>query len=342
MPSSIRSTRALLAAFAALSGFLSFSNAQTSVSTTPVGAVTTNIAVGVNSVGLTLVNPDLVTASVSSNTTSAITVSGVTNVGALLTSGLPYYVEVVSGTMEGERFDVDTAATITSANGTITITSSPNNTMALTAGALASNQIALRKHVTLAQVQSLASTTLVGNNTANSADQIQLFNSATNSFTAYYLRGDGVTWRQVGSLTSANNVVIAPGTGFLFKKLTAATSLVSVGSVRTNDFAMPLSTGLAFRALPYPTAYSPTALNATTAGGWTGNNTASAADQLQVWNPATNSFTTYYLRADGTSWRAIGSLTNVAANNLFAADAGVLVSRKTADANYGLGVPFSL
>lgn len=337
-----RSVRALLTAFAALGGFVALSNAQ-SVATTPVGAVTKTIPVGLTAVGITLTNPDLAVANCSANTATVLTLSGVANVGGLLTSGLPYYIEAISGDLEGERFEVDTAATILSANGTVTlVASSSTNTLVLAAGNAVGSQFALRKHVTLAQVQSSFASPMVGNNTASSADQIWLLNAAGTAFNNYYLRADGVNWRLSGNPTNVPNTVIAPGVGIVIRKVGAAGSMVFTGGVRANDFAMPMGAGLSFRAPGYPVSYSPASLGGTTANGWTGNNTASSADQIQILNAGGTAFSNYYLRADGVNWRLSGSPTNVQNNTLIAYDSAYMLSRKSADGDYILVQPFTL
>jgi len=312
-------------------------NAQTTATTDPVGFQTTTVPVGTTTLANPLVNANLLSAGATANTTSTVTFSGVTNVGSLLTATEPYYIEVVTGALEGERFDVDPTATIASANGTVTINpSSANNTSTLGAGSLNGSSIALRKHITLEQLGGAFSPTLIGNNSANSADQIALWDGSTGILVSYYLRADGVTWRQVGTTASANKLPVASGVGFFFTKRTSSTTFTSVGSVRNNDFSLPLALGSAFQAPGYPVSYSPSSLGGTTANGWTGNNSANSADQLQVWDPNTGIFTAYYLRADGTTWRQVGTTTDVKASELFAANNGFLVLRKTADTSYVL------
>ena len=95
--------------------------------TTPVGAQTTTLAVGRNALGLPLLNPDLLSATATGLSGSSLSITGQTNIGALLTAGEPYYIEVYGGTLKGDRFDVDTAATITAANGSVVLNSSSAN-----------------------------------------------------------------------------------------------------------------------------------------------------------------------------------------------------------------------
>jgi len=330
-----RSFRTLIAAFAAL-GLASIVSAQT-VSTKPVGAVTTTVPVGLSTLGITLINPDSLVANCSANTATVLTLSGASNVGALLTAGVPYYVEGVSGILVGDRFEVDVAGTIAAANGSVVINAtSPNNTFTLVSGNAVGTQFALRRHFTLSQVQSMFSAPLVASTTVSSADQIRLFNSATNSFVTYSLRNQ-TTWVQ-GAINS-NNVAIPPGSGVLFSKRSAPGALTLTGSVRTNDFAMPMPVGLSFMSPGFPISYSPASLGGIAANGWTGSNTLSLADQIRIFNPVTGAFVTNFLRANG-AW-AQGAAT-VTTSELISFNNAFLLSRRTADPIYFLSAPANL
>ena len=333
-------TRFSLAAALASSVLLTGVNGQspTTATTDPVGFQKTPVPVGTTSLGNPLVNSNVTQAGAVANTSSLVTLDGVDNVGSLLTVAEPYYIEVTAGALEGERLDVDTAATIVAGNSTVVLSAaSPNNTVTLSPNVLAGSSIALRKHVTIEELQAFFSPALVGNNSAGSADQISLYNNGT--LTSYFLRGDNVTWRQVGTTTTANKVVVPSGTGFFVTKRGSASSFTSVGTVRMNDFAFPMPVGGTFRAPGFPVSYSPASLGGTVADGWTGSNSANSADQLQVFNPGTGTFTSYFLRGDGVTWRQVGTTTTVTTDQLFADNNAFLVLRRTADQNYILVNP---
>ena len=319
---------------------------QTTVSTPIVGFQKIDAGVGLNSVGFPLLNPDILKTQVTSFASPALSLSGPTNVGAMLAAGEPYYLEVFSGSLKGDRFDVDTAATISSANGSVVLSaSSPNNTYPLSslANQLDGQLVALRKHITLEQIQATSTTALTGSNTASSADQIQIYNPSASTFTTYFLRADGVTWR--GSTTgtaSQNKIPVPPGTGVFIKKATTAASFVSVGTVRQNDFALPISQGLQLLAPAFPLSYSPASLGADATNGWTGSNTSSSADQIQIYNNSTGTFTTYFLRADGSTWRGSTTGTLDQKNTLIVSDtSGFFVKRSTGDSSNVLGNPIN-
>jgi hypothetical protein len=310
-------------------------NAQSTVTSDIVGYQSTVILPGLNAVGISLLNADTIKGSASGATSTSVEMAGQTNIGSLLTADEPYYIEVYSGVSKGDRFDVDVTATIASASRNIAINvSSPNNTSPFTSSAIASSDIvALRKHITIEQVKNSlvsGSGSWVGNNSSSSADQIQILDPTAQSFTIYYLRADGTTWR--GNLTGTtpqNKAPIAPGKGVLINKKGSQVTLSIVGSVRNNDFAMPYYAGFDLKAPPVPRGFSPQSLGATAANGWTGNNSVASADQIQILNPVTQAFTTFNLRSDGTTWR--GSLTSTTpqtAVDIINSDSAYLVTRR--------------
>ena len=312
--------------------------AQSTVSTPIVGFQKTPLSTGLNAVGIPLLNADILKTTTTTISGNSLGLSGQTNFGSLLATGEPYYLEVYSGTLKGDRFDVDTVATKTAANGTVVLSSaSANNTINLSSVLtnLDGVSVAVRKHITLEQVQTFVDSPMTGSNTPSLADQIQLFNNSTGSFMTYYLRADGVTWR--GSTTGTvvqNKVPVPPGVGVFLKKTSGSANIVSSGSVRINDFAQPYKNGLQLLAPGFPVGYTPAGLGGTASNGWTGNNTPSSADQIQILNAGGASFTTYYLRSDGTSWRSSSTGTVNQASNTIISDAGAFfVKRSTANSD---------
>lgn len=304
--------------------------------TDPVGFVTASVNVGLNPLAVTLLNADLSRTTATGVTGSAVSLSGQTNVGSLLSAGEPYYVEVYSGSLKGDRFDVDTAATIAAANGTVLLdAASPNNTLAVgSIGAALNNAtVALRKHVTIEQLQSTASAPLVGNNNIALADQIQFFSNADNAYISYFLRGDGTTWRRAGSTQVANKIPIPPGTGIFVDKKTSPVSFVMTGAVRNNDFAQPWRAGLQLVAPGYPIDTTPARLGGTAANGWVGNNNNALADQIQVFDPQVGAYLAYFLRGDGTTWRRLGTTFAVTTSNVAHAAQSFFVQKATANAD---------
>lgn len=298
----------------------------------------TTLGQGMSAVSFPLLNPEILRTEVIATSGNAVTLGNQSNVGASLTTGEPYYLEVYSGNLKGDRFDVDTAATRAAANGTVILNpGSPANTVPWSAVGteLDGATVVVRKHITLEQVQGFIQGPLNGNNLAADADQILFYQSSSSNFVTYYLRGDGVTWRgSTTGLTPQNKAPIPPGTGVFLKRNGAPVPMTSVGVVRKNDFAMPYQSGLQLVAPGFPFDFSPASLGAVAANGWMGTNMASGADQIQIHNPANNNFTTYYLRGDGVSWR--GATTGTAdqsTNKFIPGHTAFFVKRATNDLN---------
>jgi len=307
-----------------------------SVATVPVGAVTKDIPVGLVDLGVTLTNPPVLRGAVSSNTDIQLTVGGLSSVGSLLTAGEPYYVEFVSGVRESERFEVDVAATQASDDGSVTIKGSDAlNTLPSMAGLdLAGSQVVLRKHVTLTQIASAASPSLLGNNNASLADQIWVFNTSTQQFTTHFLRGDGQTWRQAGTTLTTSNMPVPPGAGLFINKTGGAAKVTFVGEVRSNDFFYKFPAGLSFHSNADPIAHSPSSFGGTGANGWSGNNNASLADQIWTFNPVTRNFTIHFLRGDNLTWRISGTTSDVTLSEIISHSNAFIIKRNTPDGEY--------
>jgi len=299
-------------------------NAQTNTNTVYsdiVGYQATTVPLGLSGLGFPLLNPNLVSGVVSANTTSTVSITGASGIVSLLTSTKPYYIEVTSGSLVGERFEVKFSTTTTDLVGIDTASS--NNTRVLAANALVGQSVALRQHITLNQIQAMFQSALVGNNTAALADNVILIEAGAAK--TYYLRLDGITWRTSGDAADKAYKAIPPGTGILFKKVGSAGSLTATGNVRGNDFARNYVPGLQLTALPFPLEKSPSAIGGTGANGWVGNNTQGSADQIVVFQ--SGAAKTYYLRTGSVVWRTSGETNDYASTPILKSDAGYYVKK---------------
>ena len=328
---------ARITALCAALGFASLASAQTTtVYTPPVGAMTKAIPVGISPVGITLINPAIVGTTVISANSSTLTL-GTSNIGTLLTSTEPYYLEVTGGDLKGDRVDINVAATVAANNNTVVLlASSIENTFPSdSVGTLLNGfTVQIRKHVTIEQIQQSMSAALTGNNDAKLADQVLIFDNSTNTYTIHYLRSDGINWRRAGTTTVTTKAPIHPGKGIFIAKKASAASLTIVGTVRTNDFVQKFSTGRQLMSTPWPADFSPGDYKAIAANGWLGNNDASLADQIQVYNTTTKTYDAYYMRTDGLSWRKAGTTQVVTTSKLMTADTSYFVKRKNSDAGF--------
>jgi hypothetical protein len=310
-----------------------------SVATDPVGALSYSLKQGSQLTGISLVKPAVSAGSISAVNTLTITVSGSPNVGAALTTGAAYYLEVVkdtanSGTYTGDRFEVDTAATKAGTVGTVVLKSSAENTISGNPpSALVGAQFVVRPHLTLGGILTdMTGSFLPG-------DKITIRENGGSSITAT-LNGAGTTWQ--AGLTNKNSLIIYPGVGFFVVRGAATTtSGVLVGAVRTNSFVQVLKSGnqVLSEGFPMDTAPSPTAgiasrLFTNLAGG-----TFASGDKLTAYNPS-GVLTTYTYSTSNNRWSA--GLTNGTALNLFHPTTASFVTLANANPNYVQLMPFSL
>lgn len=300
------------------------------------------LSAGLSGFGFPLVEADLlagtagVYASVtdgSGNPRLSLPVSAAASPADVLVAGRPYYLEVTAGQLEGERFEVDVTTTLTLAAGRVALdlTSSRSSLTALSSAALNSCTVVIRPHLTFAKIQGMFSPALVGNNNASLADSILVFGGS--GFTTYYLRSDNLTWRRAGSTTDFSGLVIAPEEGVLVQLRSGGKVMTQVGAPRMNDFRLNMKSGFMPACTGFAVDMSPLQFGAVTNAGpdpandWLGNNVQATADGIQVFDPAKGSFTGYYLRADGVSWRTAGSTSVFTGVSLLKPDTFFLVKR---------------
>lgn len=305
-------------------------------------AIGKTLSSGLSGFGFPLVEADLLTgtagvyASVTDgfgNPRISLPVSAAASPADVLDAGRAYYLEVTAGLLEGERFEVDVTTTLTLAAGRIALdlTSTRSSLTAVSSASLNSCTVVIRPHLTLSKVQSMFSPALVGNNNASLADAILVFGGS--GFTTYYLRADNLTWRRAGSTTDFSGLVIAPEEGVLVQLRSGAKVMTHAGAPRMNDFRLNMKSGYMSACTGFAVDMSPLQLGAVTNAGpapandWVGNNAQAAADGIQVFDPAKGSFTGYYLRADGISWRTAGNTTVLTGVSLLRPDTFFLVKR---------------
>jgi hypothetical protein len=322
-----------LLAILALAATPAFLHAQTTSYSDVVGYETKNLPANTyTAIGINLINPDLLVSPVGSVSSTAILVSGSSNAGALLSSAEPYYVEVKTGTAEGARFDVDEAATIAAANGSIVIDStSANNTdpFASISADLSGASVALRKHLTITDVGNAISGLTAG--ASGTGDEILLLDATTGGFQVY-LRRTAASWRDANNAT-VNTLPIPPGTGIIVNKRAVPGSITTSGSVRANNFAWNTVQGYQLVTLGFPMDRSPADIGAdNAANGWT---SGVAGDSFLLLNSG-GGFDKYLFRT-ATSWRDANNVTVTTSKFLVSGDAYVLF--RNAAGNFDLVKP---
>ena len=268
-------------------------NAQSTVTSDIVGYQTLNIpANSYKGVGISLLNPPVLSGSISSSASGLLAISGASAIGSNLDAGSFYYVEITSGSNEGDRFDVDVNATKTSNNGTIKLQNSSTRNTASSSVNLAGQSLVMRKHVTFDQFRQSLSGTLTGNDdSASQADVIYFHNG--NAFDVYWLGADKESWWFGGDPDDHRNEIIGPGQGFLFYKKGSPASFTSVGNVRNNSYKQVIPAGYKMCSPGFPRSYTPVTAGASLNQGWNLN------DKIYVHNGV--AFDLYTLTSDGSA-----------------------------------------
>lgn len=319
--------------------------AGTTVTSAPYGAMTTSLSTNTAGLAFPLIAKDVFAGRIASNTTSTLTFE-TSGLVAALTAGEKYYVEIVSGPLEGERYDLNTATTISSGVATLDLaTTSFSTSNALTVNVLAQARAVIRPHMTLGKLGAMFTPGLVGNASNTLADGVRVIGGVTGQ-TTYYYRTDG-TWRLTATSADMSGLVVAPDTSVVMVLRSGAKQWSHLGVVRTTAFRKKLKVGMQSFASGFPLDLSAVQIGAFTdpleaeSIRWTGSDTA-AGDSFRVHNSANDSYSAYYLRADGTSWFKSDGATDLSATSFLPGRGAVQLIRVKADAGYLIIRPYSL
>lgn len=306
--------------------------AQT-VSTPIVGFQTVTVPVGRSMFSAPLILEEIAKGSVSANTATQVD----TGIGSIsLSASSQYYMEVLSGAYEGDRIDVDVAATNTAQSsnpGRIVLKSVAYNSNTLLGSELVDATVAIRKHFTLSALNGLVTSgSFVANTSAANADQVLIFEGG--GFATYYYFSSAQGWYKQTPLGTAQSKVIPPGSAIMFVKKSAPVTLTAVGAVRTTKLQLPLNSGNQLVSLGYPVDSALSAL--TPNGTWTANASAGNADQVLVFNGT--GFETYYYFSSSQGWYKQTPL-GKSTNNVLNSAAGFMLRKKNSDVNYAISSP---
>jgi hypothetical protein len=319
-------------------------NAQTNtVNSDIVGYQTVTIAGGGTTsspkytmLAVNLANPTVYQATMGNSLSGTFT-AGAYNAGTYA----KYYLEIVS---TGARADI-----VSNTASNVVLSTSDQSSIS---AALATPQtVRIRKHRTLSDLLGGASGTasdstvsLQKGATASAADNVLIMIDGVYKTLYYSSSATKPGWRD-----SAGNVAtdfpIYPSDGiFIARKATAPLSIAISGEVKNYTSLIPISAGVStanpkytLTGLPVPVAVTLPALfggDGTAAGGASlklaKGATASAADNVLVWNGA--SFVTYFYSSSATKpgWR--DSAGNIASAVSLPSDAAFLIKRTSAAA----------
>ncbi|MFT4637761.1 MAG: hypothetical protein ACI8T1_001071 [Verrucomicrobiales bacterium] len=310
----------------------------------PKGFYRLDLTVGYQTVGVSIVNQSLLNATIASSSGATITLGENFDVSAILEADLAYYVEIINGPsgtgdpQVGQRFEVDTTATVTPGQIGIDLGAAHNTDSVLPQ--LADHTLTLRPHVALNQIFDKAK--LHASTSFDNADQVQVFSGG--GFSIYYLYGSsGLSqWVPFGSFENSDNMSLLPGQGLLFKRSALSSGAISLnvlGVARTNPFVQPLVAGMNFLAEGYPVSLSFEQRHAYGAGFEHG-------DRTKVFNGS--GFETYLLYSQGdvlddNLWTLLGDplLESQNTSKIFDYSGAVFFELVGADPNYRIESPIA-
>lgn len=321
---------------------------QTTVAGSPLGVMADSLTPGNHALAFPLLSQELFVGLIAGNADNTVTFASGTAAAHLVADG-QYYLEIATGPFEGERLDLDTAGTLAAGGATVKVNlsaTSSSTTPSLDANVLASARAVVRQHVTLQSLQAMFSPAFVGNNNSALADGVEIYRAGI--LYSFYLRSDGATWREAGKTTDVRSMVIPPDSALIVQLRSGTKRWTHAGDVRTNVFRVNLPVGARIFATGFPLDLTPAGIGAFTDTGapaavrWVGNDNPALADNLRIYNPATNTFLTYYLAGDGVSWYLSGGGTNLANTPLLGATGMAVLTRTNAEPDYLIFRPFSL
>lgn len=169
---------------------------------------------------------------------------------------------------------------------------------------------------------------------SSNADNIYAWNGS--SWVTYHHNGS--SWQSPATAFggNVNNNVIFPDEGlFVLRRDTSAIELSFNGSVPTKPQISTIpGDGLTFVSSRYPINTRLVDLGFQNLPNWQSAVSSSNADNVYVWNPTNNSWTTYWF--DGTTWESPATAFGGDANNeVIAADSAVFVLRRSTAAASG-------
>jgi uncharacterized protein (TIGR02597 family) len=265
-------------------------------------------------------------------------------------SGLPYEVEFTSGAFAGL---VDT---ISNSAAPGTFYTGFNDSSMVSSG----ETYLIRPSWTLNTLFGATdSAGLLGGSSSAVGDNVEVWNPAVQVFTTYYYKTNsnagGSGWRTPSSNTlgtGTNALYIDQGI-LIVKRTSISTNILIVGAVKLGQTLSPIvqaaSPGVTFAANPYPASFTlgQSGLYTTNdATGLHGGSSSAVGDNVEIWNPASQGFATYYFKtnsnAGGSGWRSTASNTaDTSATNVSLGTMVLIQRRVSTPFNWLMQQPFT-
>jgi hypothetical protein len=237
-----------------------------------------------------------------------------------LTAGTSYFAEMISGSLEGQRFEVDVAS---SGVAGLALTAAPP-------AGITGSRLVVRPHWTVAGLFPV--TTFHAADSSKTADRVMFFDPEKQSYRVLWLYAaqSGPRWVREAdtSLADAGATLVGPADAVIVQSRTGAVSVLHIGQVRSWKFAVSLIKGGQFIGAGFPIAQSPADRAMT--HGFTADSEAANADRLQLWKgdatQGATGYDSYHAQpaGQGSFWTSDG-LDDVTSTKLFGAFKGAFV-----------------
>jgi len=201
---------------------------------------------------------------------------------------------------------------------------------------------------------------LLGGTSGSLADDVIVWNPLTQTTVTYYYKNGGLSggtgWRSSTSASiNTSNAVLYVDQGIQVQRKTSGNiSFLLVGAVKlSNTLSVIVGTNSVGSGFTFAGNVFPAGIALGSSGLYTGNNTTglnggtsgSLADDVILWNPATQTTTTYYYKngglSGGTGWRSSTSASIDASTNQIPLGAVAQIQRKVkGQFNWTMTQPF--
>jgi len=308
----IMNMKKLNVALAILVAAVMAGNAQTSVSSDVVGYTTLNVRAKsgtVNGSTFTALNvhrPAIFKGTVTgksvdgSNRSVLSSPAGSFTSGGFVVAGSKCYVRLTSGANAGQIGEI-----VSNTDSAITIAQNWNSIVDTT------TTFEVRPYWTLASAFPSGGG-LTGGTSATAADNVTVINPATGVSDVFFYNTTASQWRK--GTTDYSTQIILPGSGLLIsRKQTSAVSIVITGevlkgAVQQNILAStPTAVKSTFVANPYPLTSKTLAQSGLYTGnastGVVGGTSATAADNVIIYDPTSGVASTYYYNTTNNRWQ---------------------------------------
>ena len=339
-------------------------NAQTTVSSEPVGYVNVKIAAGtgtakkVSYVSLPLLDKGFSITGKTQGTITGVTSTTITDstagwtAGALSAPATPFLIGIKSGTATGRIFHVASSASTGgavsgAANTATTVTISSLDTGSgitdlAAAGVTVGDLYEIYACDTLSSALGSPSTTgVISGATAPVADSVVL---VVNGSAVTYIH-NGTRWSKIALGTpDASNVPLIPYYGFAYSRLgNTDINLTAIGSVPTTARKLQIkNSGVSLLAQFFPVDSTLQSIALQNIPGWVSNANAASADKVILVNSAGVSSTYFY---NGTGWRRVALGTPAADTTAIPAGSMIFINKLGTASGYSTlsqALPYTL